>query len=59
MGSVRLVGGPSPYEGRVEVFTDGQWGTICDGGDDWNDWIYQDAQVICRQLGFTTAGNEP
>ena len=38
--AIRLVNGPTPYEGRVEVFYDDQWGTICD--DLWSD---EEAQV--------------
>ena len=47
---MRLVGGQSRYEGRVDVYYNGQWGSICDDG-----WGIQEAQVICRQLGFGLA----
>ena len=44
---IRLVGGATPYEGRVEVMQGGKWRTVCDNG-----WGQKEGEVVCRQMGF-------
>ena len=48
---IRVVGGSSELEGRVEICYDNQWGTVCD-----DLWGTSDAMVACRQLGHTSFG---
>ena len=46
-GMIRLQGGSYSNQGRVEVYCNGQWGTICDDG-----FGSTDARTICKQLGY-------
>ena len=53
-GTVRLVGGATPLEGRVEIFLLGYWGTVCD-----YNWDLADATVVCHHLGYLRAVGAP
>ena len=50
-GDIRLVGGSYQWEGRVEIYLSGSWGTIAD-----SDWTEEDAAVTCHTLGHILPG---
>ena len=50
-GEIRLVGGTSNAEGRVEICLRNEWGTVCD-----QMWDATNARVVCRQLGLASIG---
>jgi hypothetical protein len=52
-GSVRLTGGPNKFEGRVEICVGENWGQVCANVG----WTRNDARVVCRQLGHSSADN--
>ena len=47
---MRLVGGTTAAEGRVEIYYRSSWGTVCDGT---YTWAREESQVVCQQLGYS------
>ena len=51
-GEVRLSGGSSSLEGRVEICANRAWGTVCGTSNR----RFVEANVVCRQLGHSAFG---
>ena len=51
LGNIRLRGGSTSMNGRVEVCLNGDWGTVCH-----DSWSTVDGNVACRQLGYSGSG---
>eukprot|EP00800_Vazella_pourtalesii_P016643 TRINITY_DN484_c0_g1_i3.p1 TRINITY_DN484_c0_g1~~TRINITY_DN484_c0_g1_i3.p1 ORF type:complete len:139 (-),score=22.41 TRINITY_DN484_c0_g1_i3:15-431(-) len=45
--TIRLVDGKNEFEGRIEIFYEDEWGSVCD-----DLWSTRNTEVVCRQLGF-------
>ena len=52
-GNVRLIGGLVPTEGTVQMCVGGRWRELCYR---YSRWRYQEAFVVCRQLGLPATG---
>lgn len=46
-GDLRLVGSDFKAEGRVEIYHEKKWGTICD-----DRWGMEESNVTCKQYGY-------
>lgn len=46
-GAVRVMDGLNPFGGRLEIYMESKWGTVCD-----DHWDMPEMEVACTQLGF-------
>ena len=46
-GDVRLIGGSSNYEGRVEIWYENSWVALCD-----DNFGIKYGGILCQQLGY-------
>ena len=50
---MRLSNGDNSRSGRVEMYINGEWGTVCD-----DHWTARSSAVVCRQLGLGSTGTD-
>ena len=58
-GDLRLAGGLTDYQGRVEICINRLWGSICYSSSGYrysNYWDINDGRVVCRNLGHQELG---
>ena len=58
-GDVRLVGGATSNEGRVEICVNQMWGTVCRSTSSYyliSSFGVEEGRVVCRQLGYQEFG---
>ncbi|XP_069176539.1 protein bark beetle isoform X5 [Procambarus clarkii] len=48
--ALRLVDGPTPLQGRLQIFYKDKWRSICTNS---RNWTAEDMSVACRELGYT------
>ena len=48
---MRLAGGESEFEGRVEMCFNRRWGTVSSDG-----WTQTNTRVVCNELGYDFSG---
>ncbi|XP_051874631.1 deleted in malignant brain tumors 1 protein-like [Pristis pectinata] len=49
---IRLANGKNPCQGRLEVFFNGTWGTVCS-----DSFVMKNAEVVCTQLNCGSAAS--
>ena len=54
-GDLRLTGGATSNQGRLEVCLNGAWGSVCDSRDS---FTTAEAKAACRQLGLLQVEGE-